>query len=292
MKLEDFLQIDFPALLTIIFCAISCALLGSLLLLRRESMLSDSLSHAVLPGLTGAFLLSGSIAPIYMIGGALVSCLACVTFIIIITRSANIESSAAMGVVFTSLFALGLFLLEHKIGAQIHLDAHHALYGALEMSYWPNLTLKDLPADIPVLFIATSLIIALLILFYTQIRTILFDTKFAQINGLKEHLFEWPFFFLVATLIVLSFNAVGAILVIALFVCPPATARLFCNNFESQLMYSAIIGISTAITGYSLASWAPLWLGFQHSLNAGGMIATISGLVLFISILYKKYYKL
>lgn len=289
MRIEDFLQIDFPALLTITLCATSCALLGSLLLLRRESMLSDSLSHAVLPGLAGAFLLSGSIAPLYMIAGALVSCLACVALILIVTRTAQIESGAAMGVVFTSLFALGLFLLEHEIGAQIHLDAHHALYGALEMNYWPSLSLKDLPADIPALFIATALIIGLLMLFYIPIRTILFDTKFAQINDLKARFFEWPFFFLVAVLIVLSFNAVGAILVIALFVCPPATARLFCNTLKSQLTYSAIIGISTAITGYSLASWVPLWLGFQHSLNAGGMIASLSGFVLILSILHKKY---
>ncbi len=287
--LETFIQIDFPALLTVILCAASCSLLGTLLLLRRESMLSDSLSHAVLPGLAGTYLITGTLAPIYMVFGALVSCLACVGLIVAARRYARIESGAAMGIVFTSLFALGLYLLEHEVGSKVHLDAHHALYGALELIYWPSMRWEDLPADIPALLLVGLVVIGFVGVFFKEIRLFLFDPAFARLMGFRSYWFEWPFFVLVATLIVLAFNAVGSILVIAMFVCPPATARLFCDDLKSQLIWSVVIGVCGAIAGYVLASWAPLWLGFVHSLSAGGMIAVCSGLVLFGSLVFVRW---
>lgn len=287
--IELFFQIDFPALLTVLLSAVSCSILGSLLLLRKESMMVDSLSHAVLPGLAGAYLFFGSIAPFYMILGAFISCLACVFLIAMTRRYAHIEGGAAMGVVFTSLFALGLFLLEYEGANVAHLDAQHALYGALELTYWPSLRWQDLPADIPALLFVGAIVITVVVMFFKNIQLFLFDPQFAHIVGFKAAWFEWPFFILVTTLIVLSFQAVGSILVIAMFVCPPATARLFCNHLKALMIWAVLIGVFTAFIGYILASWVPEWLGFSYSLSASGMIALFSGIVLFFGILLQSY---
>jgi len=285
---ELFFSIDLPALLTIVLSVICCSLLGTFLLLRKESMMSDSLSHAVLPGIAGGFLISGAITPLYMVGGAFVACLACILLIALVRRYARLDNASAMGLVFTSLFALGLFLLEHEIGSKVHLDAHHALYGALELIYWPSLKLQDIPQEIPSLLLMAGLITIYILMNFRGLRMVLFDPEYAKLSGFKAFWVEWPLFFLIAGTIVLSFNAVGSILVIALFVCPPAVARLFCDDLRMQLIVSVLVGIGSVVLGYTLASWVPEWLGFRHSLSAGGMIAWSCALVLIAAVFWQR----
>jgi manganese/zinc/iron transport system permease protein len=283
------LSIDLPALLTATLAAILCAICGTFLVARKEAMMTDTLSHAILPGLAGAYILFGTLHPLAMFSGALTSCLIASGLIFILQQFARIPPAAAMGIVFTALFALGLVLLEKFVGSKVHLDAHHALYGALELIYWPAPhDFKTLPSIIKSL--ATLVILALMIisLIFTPLKYASFDAVFAKTIGLPVKLTYILLLLLTTLTAVACFDAVGVVLVVALFICPPATARLFTHDLTHMIKLAVLIGIGNAIAGYMIAGFLPPALGFPYALSAGGMIATICGVTLMGAIIFTK----
>lgn len=278
---ETLLQIDIPALLIAVMAAIICSLCGSFLVLRRQALMSDALSHVVLPGIVVGYLLSGTLAAVPMLLGALSACLLAVALMAVIRRVRIIEPGAIMGIVFTALFALGVLLLEQKVGGRVHLDAHHALYGALELTYWPDIFTKDawksMPADMPLLFGVMILIVTLVLLFYKELKLSTFDPLLAQGQGLHPSWIGGGLLALSAVGCVAAFQAVGSILVIALFICPAACSRLLTHSLSGYLLCSAASAVIMAVAGYGLAASAPYWLGVPSALNAAGMIAVTGG---------------
>jgi manganese/zinc/iron transport system permease protein len=131
-----FLQFDLPSLLLGILAALSCAIVGNFLLLRRQSLMGDTISHVVLPGIVGGYLLVGTMSTWAMMGGAGVAALVSVVLIAVVRDLARVESGAAMGLVFTTMFALGVVMLEQSGARAVHLDVEHALYGNLESAVW------------------------------------------------------------------------------------------------------------------------------------------------------------
>lgn len=288
---DIFWSIDFPALLIAMLAALACSLPGSFLVLRRESMMADALSHVVLPGLALAFILTGSLGSGVMFIGALLACLVATLLIKVLREYAGIESGAAMGIVFTSLFALGLVLLEKGVGSRVHLDAHHALYGGLELSYWPlPHTWNNIPHAIISLSILNVLSIAFIWLCLKELTLASFDSVYAQTIGLRRSLISAALMILVALSAVACFEAVGSVLVIALFICPAASARMFCDRVHTQLILSAVLAVFMAVIGYVAAAFVPTLLGFEHSLSAAGMIALVGGIILGTSILCAPVY--
>lgn len=291
MLYEEFLQIDLPAILVAVLAGTSCALLGSFLVLRKQALMGDALSHVVLPGIAVGFLLSGDIHPLYMMGGALAACLISVALINFIRHWGKVEPGAAMGLVFTAMFALGIVLLETKIGSRVHLDAQHALYGALELTYWPEPgNLATLPHQITTLFVLTIFIVLFITLFIKELRITSFDPVLATSMGFKSSWLGAALMTLVALTAVASFEAAGSILVIAMFICPAATARMLCDRLSSQLYTAALFGALSGLLGYILAALAPLWLGFEHSLSAAGMIAVTAGIFQLLAMLFAPKY--
>ena len=132
----EFLQFDLPALLVGTLAALVCGLLGNFLVLRRQSLLGDAISHVVLPGIVAGFLVAGAIATVPMLLGAGAAALIAVALIELIRRLARVEPGAAMGVVFTTMFAAGVVLLEQSGARSVHLDVEHALYGNVEATIW------------------------------------------------------------------------------------------------------------------------------------------------------------
>ncbi|QQG36127.1 MAG: metal ABC transporter permease [Micavibrio aeruginosavorus] len=280
---ETLLQIDLPALLIATMAAIICSLCGAFLLLRRQALMSDALSHVVLPGIVVGYLASGTLAALPMLLGALGACLLAVALMAVIRQVRIIEPGAIMGIVFTALFAFGVLLLEQKIGGRVHLDAHHALYGALELTYWPGIFTKgawqSMPADMPLLFGVMIAVVALVALFYKELKLSTFDPLLAQGQGLRPSWIGGGLLALSAIGCVAAFQAVGSILVIALFICPAACARLLTSSLSGYLFCSAASAIAMAVIGYGLAATAPLWLGVPAALSAAGMIAVTGGLM-------------
>ena len=132
----EFVQLSLTPILIGILAAIACALPGNFLILRRQALIGDAISHVVLPGIVVAFLLTGAVAAVPMLIGAGLAAVVAVILIEAIKRLGRIEPGAAMGVVFTSLFAGGVLLLEQSDTSGVHLDVEHALMGNLESLIW------------------------------------------------------------------------------------------------------------------------------------------------------------
>ncbi|NRB20998.1 MAG: metal ABC transporter permease [Rhodobacteraceae bacterium] len=290
MSGEEFVPLSLTPLLIGIFAAVACALPGNFLLLRKQALIGDAISHVVLPGIVVAFLLTGAISAAPMMLGAAGAAVVAVVLIEAIRRLGRIEPGAAMGVVFTTMFAGGVLLLEQTDTSSVHLDVEHALYGNLESLIWLDATgwsslldpqaLAYLPVELSrmaLTLLAVSLFIAL---FWRVLKISTFDEGFARTLGIRTNLLGLALVITAAVAAVAAFDAVGSIIVIAMFICPPAAARMMSNHLEGQVAWSVGFAVSSAVLGYVLAGYGPLWLGAQDAVSAAGMIATVSGLML------------
>ncbi len=295
MTLGDFLTIDFPSIIVAIFCAASCGLAGNFLLLRRQALFSDAISHVVFPGIVVGFLLTGSIATLPLVLGAIFAVLISIVLIQTIIHVGNIEEGASMGIVFTTMFAGGIVLLEQTGASGAHIDTEHALYGNLESVLWLELRtwsglfvwdiLITMPRQLATLFIISALIFASSFIFFKELKLSTFDPGFAYILGFPTRVSSGAIFLVVALAAVASFEAVGSIMVIAMFICPAATARMITDTLSIQLILSVGIAVVCAVVGYLSASFGPQLWGFTHSLSAAGMISVVSGIVLYIAMI-------
>jgi manganese/zinc/iron transport system permease protein len=286
----EFVQLSLPPILIGACAAVACALPGNFLLLRRQAMLGDAVAHVVLPGLVLAFLLTGSVAAPVMIGGALAAALLSVALIEAVRRLGRVEPGAAMGAVFTTLFAVGVVLLEATGASGIHLDVEHALMGSLESLIWFDATgwgsladpaaLAGLPPQLPRMAAVLAAVAATLWLVRRPLAAATFDEGFARATGQRPGLVGMILVALSAAAAVAAFEAVGAIIVIAMFTAPPAAARLLTDRLWTQVRLSALIAAVSAVLGYVLAGYGPLWLGGRHAVSAAGMIAVVAGIIL------------
>ncbi|WP_413720782.1 metal ABC transporter permease [Silicimonas sp. MF1-12-2] len=287
---EEFVPLSLTPLLIGCLAAVACALPGNFLVLRRQALIGDAISHVVLPGIVVAFLLTGAITTWAMLAGAAGAALLAVAMIEGIRRFGRIEPGAAMGVTFTTLFAAGVLLLEQTDTSGVHLDVEHALYGNLESLIWLEATgwesltdpvaLAALPPELFRILVVTLLLGALLAAFWRPLAISTFDEGFAATLGLPVRAIGLGLVIVSAMAAVAAFDAVGSIIVIAMFICPPAAARLMTNRLGVQVAWSVVFALVSAVLGFVLAGYGPLWLGGTDAVSAAGMIATVSGLIL------------
>ncbi len=288
MTAVDFLRLDLPALIAAILACGLCGLLGSFLVLRRDSLLVDALSHAVLHGIIAGFAITGSRAGLPMLLGALAAALAAVFLINLVRRVARLEAGAATGAVFTSFFALGLMLIEATGARSVDLDLDCVLFGQLEGLVWLEaqgfsslldpVALASLPRQI-FLLAAVSLVLAgLVALLWRPLHLLCFDPDYAAAIGLPARGLELALNLMVAAAAVAAFEAVGSILVVAMLVCPAAAIRLLTDSYRVQVLGGAALGAALGAIGYALAGPLPAALGQDFALNAAGVIGTLGGL--------------
>jgi manganese/zinc/iron transport system permease protein len=290
MSGAEFVPLSLTPMLIGILVAVACALPGNFLLLRKQALIGDAISHVVLPGIVVAFLVTGAISTWPMLIGAAGAAVIAVAAIEIVRRLGRIEPGAAMGVIFTSMFAAGVLLLEQSDTSSVHLDVEHALFGNLESLIWLDATgwaslldpvaLTGLPVELPRMAATLIVIATFICVFWRPLKISTFDESFAQTIGMRTRPLGLALVILSAVAAVAAFDAVGSIIVIAMFICPPAAARLITNQLERQVLWSVFFAILAAVSGYVLAGYGPLWLGFSSSVSAAGMIATMSGLIL------------
>lgn len=291
-----FVQIDLPALVVGTLAALVCALVGNFLVLTRQSMLGDAIGHVVLPGIVVAYMITGTTATWIMLLGAGGAALVASMLVEFLRRRAGVEPTAALGAVFTGLFALGVVLLEQSGIARTTFDVHHILYGNVEAAIWPSAAglgslfdpeaLAQLPSQIGRLvfgLVVVSLTIALL---FKELRAVSFDPIFAATVGLSPRLFGILLTSLAALAAVVSLEAVGVILVLAMMVCPPATARMLTDDLATQVAISAVVAIASGVLGYMTAAFLPSALGYDLSLGAAGTIALVAGLFQLLAMLF------
>lgn len=261
--------------------ASSTGMLGNLLLLRKMSMMGDALSHAVLPGIVVAYLISGSRASVPLFVGAIIMGVLTTFLIQFFSSKGKMQADAAMGTVFTFLFAVGVILVTRFAG-EADIDADCVLHG--ELAFVPLQTASFLGIEAP------SAVWTLLVLFafiqgvfwigYKGWLLTSFNPEYAQSMGIRTMI--WHYALMAATSIatVVSFESVGAILVIAFLVVPAATAYLLTTKLPLMTVLILAQGLLSAVGGYFLSDV------LEASISAS--MAVISFLLFALAFLWSK----
>ncbi|HIC23290.1 MAG TPA: iron ABC transporter [Planctomycetes bacterium] len=266
-------------ILSVAACAsVACGILGPQLVLRRRAMLGDAISHGVLPGLVLGFVISGSRDLFPMMVGALIAALL-VSFLAEWLRDrAGLDEGAALGVVFTSLFAIGIILVE-IFARDVDLDPGCVLHGMVELAPLDQVELfgSSVPRSLVPVLIALILNLVVTLLLWKEWKICAFDPTLARATGLPVQTLEQGLLALVALTAVACFEAVGSVLVIAMLAVPATIAHLLCNRMGSMVIVSTLAGFLSAFIGTISAE--------QLNTNVPGMMATSSGFLLMGAVL-------
>lgn len=263
-RLQTWTNLDTATVLTGAMASMSCAVPGVFLFLRKQSMMGDALSHTVLPGIVAAFMaahamkVSGWISEaqyaaswhaVLFCGALLVGILAAM-LTEAVQKLGNVEGSAALGVVFTTLFALGLVLV--RLGAdQIDLDADCVLYGEV-LATQPGVSGKAIQSGV---FLTVNVLLT--IVCFKELRISSFDPAMATSLGISARGMHYAIMALTAATLVAAFESVGSILVIAMLIVPAATARLLTHHLWLMLVFSVLLAAASAVLGHALAITIP-----------------------------------
>ena len=237
-------------------------------------MLGDAISHAILPGIFFAYWFTGSRASLPMIFGAAAMGLFCVLAIDYLQTRLRMQNDAAIGLSFTFLFAVGVILISAFSG-QVDLDQECVLYGDIvfvPLNTWQTAAGVNLgPVDTWLAFGLFLLVASLIAFGFKGLQITSFDPEFAAANGINTKFWNIVLLTCVSVVAVVSFQSVGAILVVAFMVVPAATAKLCTNALKTMLWLSMGFGLMASIVGYGLAS--------QLNASVAGAIVTISGII-------------
>lgn len=248
--------------------------------------MGDAISHAVLPGLAAAFLLTGERQGWLMfIGAALVGVLT-----VLLTEFARqfgrVDEGASIGVVFTFLFALGLLIIV-QAADRVDLDPDCVLYGELELAVLDQLDVFGwrVPRVALTLGGVTLLNLAFVVLLYRQLKVSTFDAQLAASQGVPVAALHYCLAAFVAVTAVAAFESVGNILVVAMFVVPPITAWLLTDRLPIMIGLSMVMGILAAVGGH-LGSIAIATTFDYRGVNTAGMMAVTAGFLLVLTGLF------
>jgi manganese/zinc/iron transport system permease protein len=263
---------DLVIVLTAVLVAVPCALLGTLLVLRQMAMMGDAISHAVLPGIVLAFFVSESLGSLTSLIGAGVFGLLTAVLVEALRNTGRVKEDSSIGTVFTALFALGVFLIS-KFARDVHLDLNHVLYGEIAFAPLNTLTVggQDLgPRSLWTLAVVTALAVGMVLLLYKELKIATFDPGLAATVGLSPVLVHYLLMGSVSVTTVGAFDSVGAVLVVAFLIVPPATAYLLTERLRTMMTLAVLLGVGSACVGYYLAAVLDVTIAGMMAVVAGG----------------------
>ncbi len=243
-------EILFIAILT----SLSTSLVGVFLVLRRLSMLTDAISHTVLLGIVLSFMITLDLNSPLLFVGATMSGVVTVYLIEALIKTKRVKEDASIGVVFTLLFAIAVIIINTRF-RNVHLDIDMVLLGNLEFAIFERVTFLgiSMPTSLVVMALVLLLNSVFIAVFYKEIKLTSFDAALASVLGLMPSLIHYAMMTLVSLTAVAAFNAVGAILVIALMIGPPITARFFTKTLFATIVLTLAIATVNSILGTLLA---------------------------------------
>ena len=228
-----------PALIASVMTGLVCAVVGSYVVLKGLAFIGDAISHAAFPGVVAAFLLGGS----FYIGAGIAAVLTALA-ISWVSRRGALRLDTTIGVLFAGTFALGVLLystIQGYVG-----DLFHLLFGYV---------LGISPADLVALVILGGVVLGVVALFWKELLYSTFDPLAAAASGVNVGLLDYLFIALVAVTIVVSLQAVGIVLVVAMLVTPAATAQLVTARFGRLMLIAVLVGVFSGVTGLYLSFW-------------------------------------
>lgn len=255
------------SLLVAMTVGIICSVVGSYLMVQRLALLGDAISHSLLPGLAIAFVLGCNI----FIGAFIAGVISTVIIAWIHTRS-PIKEDAAMGIVFSAFFALGITLIT-IIQKDNKIDLNHFLFGNI---------LGVTASEVRDTAIIAGLVLLSVYLLYKELLFYSFDPLGAQAAGLPVNLLNSGLMILIALTVVASMKAVGVILVLALLITPGATAYLLVPRLHQVMLLGAAIGVISSISG--------MYLSYYFNLPSGPAIVLVASSLFFLAFLFSPTY--
>lgn len=265
---------EFLVLIITIMTAVACALIGNFMVLRRLSLMGDAISHAILPGIIVAFFLAGNLtSPLFFVL-SVVFALLMAGLIQWISENVKVSSESIVGIVFTALFALGVVMLV-QFANNVHLDQDAVLYGQVEFSAWNKLIIGGVdigPRALWTMGFVLLLNLSVILVFYKELKISTFDPALAKSLGFSPRKMHYLVMTLIAITVVSAFEAVGAILVVALLIVPAVTAYLCSNRLGLMIGLSVVFAVLSSLGGYFFA--------FEVDGSIAGSVAVASGFLL------------
>jgi manganese/zinc/iron transport system permease protein len=285
--------------------AMSCALPGAWLVLRKHSMMGDALSHSALPGVVIAFLAAvamhnagwiedaqeDALLHTFLFVGAVAVGVGTAWLTEWVQRLGRLEGGAALGVVFTAVFALGLLLIRLDVD-NVHIDLDCVLFGIIETAALNNVPGTSIPEPALVNGAVLLVNVLLMLLFYKELKIAAFDPELASSLGIPSRGIHYGLMAVTAMTVVGAFTSVGSILVIGLLVIPAATALLLSERLKRVLVLSVLIAGASAFLGHAFTLTLPRMifsrLGYDTVEDAGtaGMMSVTAGLLFFAALIF------
>ncbi|MEY8353186.1 metal ABC transporter permease [Lachnospiraceae bacterium 54-53] len=264
-------QIEIQIIAVIV--AVACALPGTFLVLRKMSMMSDSITHTILLGIVLAFFVTHDLSsPLLILGAALMGVMT-VWLTEMLSRTGLLAEDAAIGVVFPLLFSVAVILITRYAGS-VHLDTDSVLLGELAFAPFDRMVIGGVDIGAKAVYTTGILLIvnlAAIIIFFKELKVAAFDPMLAAVLGFSPALVHYGLMTLVSLTAVGAFQAVGSVLVVAFMIGPPVTAYLLTDDLKWMLILSGGIGAVNGILGYQAAALLDV--------SIAGSMAVVTGLV-------------
>lgn len=260
--------------------AIACAIPGTFLVLRKMAMISDAISHSILPGIVLGFFITQDLnSPLLIVLAALTGVVT-VVLVEAIQRTKLVKEDTAIGLVFPALFSIGVIMIA-KNANDVHLDIDAVLLGELAFAPFDRLMAGDTdlgPKSLWVIGSILSITLTLLLLFFKELKLSTFDKGLAATLGFSPIILHYGLMTVSSVTIVGAFDAVGAVLVVALIIAPAAAAYLLTNDLRKMLVLSSCFGVFAAISGY--------WMANLLDASIAGSMTTMLGVLFLLVYLF------
>ncbi|MDO5971889.1 metal ABC transporter permease [Flavivirga aquimarina] len=260
--------------------AIACAIPGTFLVLRKMAMISDAISHSILPGIVIGFFITQDLnSPLLILLAALTGIIT-VILVEYIQKTGLVKEDTAIGLVFPALFSIGVILIA-KNANDVHLDVDAVLLGELAFAPFDRLLIAGVdvgPKSLWIIGCILLITIGLLFAFFKELKISTFDVGLSASLGFSPTIIHYGLMTVSSVTTVGAFDAVGAILVVALMIAPAATAYLLTTNLKRMLVYAICFGVFSAMSGYWLAHWLDA--------SIAGSITTMLGLLFLVIYLF------
>lgn len=260
--------------------AAACAIPGVFLVLRKMALISDAISHSILPGIVIGFMITQDLASPWLILLAAVSGIITVVLVEMIQKTGLVKEDTAIGLVFPALFSIGVILIAQNAN-DVHLDVDAVLLGELAFAPFDRLIINGSDVGPKSLWTISGILLltsGLLLAFYKELKLSTFDIGLSSALGFSPVFLHYGLMSVASVTTVAAFDAVGAILVVALMITPAAAAYLLTTDLKKMLLLSLLFGVGSAIGGY----WFARWLDASIS----GSITTILGLLFLVIYLF------
>ena len=265
------------SLYILILTSLACALLGVFLVLRRLSMVSDAISHSVLLGIVIGYFITRDISSIFLIVGATVFGVITTLCIELLIKSKRVTEDASVGIIFPLFFSIAVILIT-KYARNVHLDTDIVLIGEIILA--PLHRVNFLGLSLPKALVQMSFVllinISFIVVFFRKLKISSFDPVYASVAGIAGTVLYYAFMALVSFTAVSAFESVGAILAIAFFISPAASAYLISKDLKITLLLAGVYAIVNSCIGYLLA--------VRFNVSMSGMCAGVSGLTFMITV--------